>query len=189
MKAIDFMNQTEYLKKPGTAEDITSHPKFVIICTDGTIFYSDTSNDGKVISIYGNEVCCVRHEHYMAKLVENYFPDKTELAVKISQGNIFAPIFEFLGDGDIIFNNTTTYEGPTFFLHGIHGQLLIPPYPTDSQQNSLAQLEPYVNYFREIEVKEYQDIANNLKNTYFESGDMAIKNYFMRHQEHGKSRH
>ena len=189
MEAIDFMNQEIYSKQPGTVEDITSHPKFVLIRPDGTILYSDTSNDGKDISIHGVSVRCTHHQHYMAKLVENYFPEKQELAKKIDQGNIFAPIFEFLGDGNIIFNNTTTYEGPTFFLHGLHGQLLIPDNPTTYQQEAIAQLDPYVNYFRVIEVKEYQDVGQNIKDTYYEDGAIAIKNYFARQQEHGKARH
>lgn len=188
MEIIDFMNQNGYSKQPGTVDDITSHPKFVLIRPDGTILYSDTSNDGKNISIHGVDVKCTHHQHYMAKLVENYFPEKQELAEKIDQGNIFAPIFEFLGDGDVIFNNTTTYEGPTFFLHGLHGQLLIPNNLTDCQQEAIAQLEPYVNYFREIEVKVYQDVSQNIKDTYYEDGAVAIKNYFERQQEHGKAK-
>ena len=189
MEAIDFMNQSIYLKQPGTVDDITSHPKFVLIRPDGTILYSDTSNDGKIISIHGKEVKCTHHEHYMAKLVENYFPEKQELANKIEQGNIYAPIFEFLGEGNVLFNNTTTYEGPTFFLHGIHGQLLIPENPTDAQNEAIAQLDPYINYFKEIDVKEYQDVAYNIKDNYFEDGSVAIKNYFDRHSVHAKARH
>lgn len=30
MEAIDFMNQSIYLKQPGMVDDITSHPKFVL---------------------------------------------------------------------------------------------------------------------------------------------------------------
>ena len=46
-------------------------------------------------------------------------------------------IYEFLEEGNIVFNNITTYEGPTFFLNGVHGQLLIPINPTDIQKESL----------------------------------------------------
>ena len=56
MEAIDFMNGSSYLKEPGTVDDIASHPKFVLIRPDGTILYSDTSNDGKMISLHGTEV-------------------------------------------------------------------------------------------------------------------------------------
>ena len=66
MEAIDFMNQEIYSKQPGTVEDITSHPKFVLIRPDGTILYSDTSNDSKDISIHGISVRCTHHQHYMA---------------------------------------------------------------------------------------------------------------------------
>lgn len=188
MEIIDFMNQEIYSKQPGTVDDIMSHPKFVLIRPDGTILYSDTSNDEKTISLYGVDVMCTHHQHYMAKLVENYFPEKQELAEKINQGNIFAPIFEFLNEGNVIFNNTTTYEGPTFFLHGLHGQLLIPNNLTTFQNDAIAQLEPYINYFREIELKEYQDVSQNIKDTYYEEGSVAIKNYFERHQEYGKAK-
>lgn len=189
MEAIDFMNQSLYSKQPGSASDITSHPKFVLIRPDGTILYSDMSNDGREISISGNRVICTEHQHYMAKLVENYFPEKKELAKKINQGNVYAPIFEFLGEGNIIFNNITTYEGVMFFLHGIHGQLLIPDSPTDNQNEALAQLEPYVNYFREIEVKEYHDVNQNIKSSYYDDGATAIKNYFLRNQQLEKAKH
>ena len=188
MEAIDFMNQSIYLKEPGTVSDVESHPKFVVIRPDGTILYSDTSSDGQMISIHGKKVKCTHHKHYMAKLVENYFPEKVELANQIDQDNIFAPIFEFLEEGNILFNNTTTYEGITFCLYGVHGQLLIPENPTDSQKMALAQLDSYVNYFREIEVKEYSDIKRNIKDTYFEDGSVAIKNYLARQQEHGRLR-
>ena len=80
---------------------------------------------------------------------------------KIKQGNIYAPIYEFLEDGNILFNNTTTYEGPTFFINGIHGQLLLPINPTDAQIEALKELDLYVHYFREIEVKEYYDYEKN----------------------------
>ena len=108
---------------------------------------------------------------------------------KITQGNVYAPIYEFLEEGNIVFNNITTYEGPTFFLNGVHGQLLIPINPTDIQKESLKTLDPYVNYFREIEVKEYQDFEKNIKETYFENGSEAIKNFLARQQEYGQSRH
>ena len=166
-----------------------SHPKFALIRPDGIILYADMSNDGKIISIGDKEMICDQHQHYLAKLVENFYPEKTELLEKITQGNVYAPIYEFLEEGNIVFNNITTYEGPTFFLNGVHGQLLIPINPTDIQKESLKTLDPYVNYFREIEVKEYQDFEKNIKETYFENGSEAIKNFLARQQEYGQSRH
>lgn len=188
MQAIDYMNNCIYDKKPGTVDDLATHPKFVLIKPDGTIFYADTGNDSKKIMICGKEQTCSNHSHYLFKLLEGYFKEKVELLEKVKQNNVFAPIFEFLNDGDVIFNNTTTYEGPTFFLHGIHGQLLIPNDPTEKQIDAIKELDNYVNYFKEIEVKEYQDINKNIKETYFEEGSVAIKNYLIRHQENGKRR-
>ena len=189
MQAIDFMNECVYSKQPGTIDNVKSHPKFVLICPDGTILYSDMSNDGKTISIFNKEITCNQPQHYLAKLVENFFPDKIDLLEKIKQGNIYAPIYEFLEDGNILFNNTTTYEGPTFFINGIHGQLLIPINPTDAQNEALKELDLYVNYFREIEVKEYYDYEKNIKETYFENGSVAIQNYLARRQKYGHSRY
>lgn len=189
MHAIDFMNKSIYLKEPGTIDNMKGHPKFALIRPDGIILYADMSNDGKIISIGDKEMICDQHQHYLAKLVENFYPEKTELLEKITQGNVYAPIYEFLEEGNIVFNNITTYEGPTFFLNGVHGQLLIPINPTDIQKESLKTLDPYVNYFREIEVKEYQDFEKNIKETYFENGSEAIKNFLARQQEYGQSRH
>ena len=108
MKAINFMDKSIYSKQPGNVNDKQSHPKFVLICPDGIILYSDLSNDGKQIFFGGKKVTCGHHEHYIAKLIENYFPDKINLIKKLEQGNTFAPIFEFLEDGYIIFNNIQT---------------------------------------------------------------------------------
>lgn len=186
MQMIDFMNQNDYTKEIGTTESRKTHPKFVLIRPDGTILYSDLSNDEKMISIFGKEEKCMEHRQYIAKLIENFFPDRTDLKEKVLQGNIFAPIYDFLKEGDIIFNNTTTYEGPTFFLHGIHGQLLIPENPTESQIEALKILDAYINYFKTIEVKEYQDLEKNIKVTYFENGAVAVKNFLDRRQEYGR---
>ena len=189
MKAIDFMNKSIYSKQPGVVNDRKSHPKFVLICPNGIILYSDLSNDGKQISFNGRKVNCSHHEHYISKLIENYFPDKINLIQKLEQGNTFAPIFKFLEEGNVIFNNITTYEGLVFFLNGVRGQLLIPENLTDAQKEALSQLDPYVNYFNEIELKEYQDVSKDIKDTYIEKGSVVIQNYLDRQHAHRKPRH
>ena len=92
------------------------------------------------------------------------FPSATCMSVNDEVVHGFPSDYR-LKEGDIIFNNTTTYEGPTFFLHGIHGQLLIPENPTESQIEALKVLDAYINYFKTIEVKEYQDLEKNIKVT------------------------
>ena len=69
MEAIDFMNRTLYQKLPGNLDDISSHPKFVLIRPDGTTFYSDLSNDGKTIFVFDEEKICSSHIDYVGKLV------------------------------------------------------------------------------------------------------------------------
>lgn len=181
MEAIDFMNNKLYDKKPGFRDDLTSHPKLAVIRPDGTILYSDVSNDGKTFLAFGEEKICDNHTDYMKVLVERYFSQYPNMVEDAKKGNLFASIFELIEDGNVVFNNTTTYQGPTFFLHGIHGQLLLPAKQvTDAQKNSLEELNPYVSYFKEIEVKEYTDVSRNEKETYFEPGDIAITNYLNR---------
>lgn len=181
MEAIDFMSNQLYEKKPGTRDVISSHPKLVVIRPDGTILYSDTSNVGKNFSAFGEEHICDNHTDYMKALVDRYFSNDAQMVEDAKKGSLFANIFELIAYGNVLFNNTTTYQGPTFFLHGIHGQLLIPAKQiTEAQKGSLEELHPYVSYFEEIEVKEYTDIPKNEKETYFEPGNVAISNYLDR---------
>ena len=189
MEAIDFMNQTLYQKLPGSLDDISSHPKFVLIRPDGTIFYFVLSNDGKKITVFGQEKICDSHTDYIGKLVESYFSDHDAMVEDVKKGNLYDNLIQFLLDGNIIFNNITSYQGPLFFLHGTCGQLLIPPCSTEAQDESLTSLSEYIDYFKEIEVKEYHDILNNIKDSYREDGRVAINHYFERKSENKAHKH
>lgn len=186
MAVFDFINQCTYSKPAGNLNDMESHPKFVLIRRDGTILYSDTSNDEKEITIQGQKVQCNKHEHYLAKLIENYYQNSEELVEMVQQGNYFAPIFEFLNEGDIIFNNLTIYQFPYFYLFGVRGQLLVPEQITNQQKESLQWLDSYIKFFGEVSVEEYQNNDINRRVSYCDKGSTAIINYFMRHNEHEK---
>lgn len=88
MQMIDYMNEKDYTKEPGTIENQKSHPKFVLIRQDGTILYADLSNDEKLISIFGKTERCAEHRQYISKLIENFFPTRTDLKEKVIQGNL-----------------------------------------------------------------------------------------------------
>lgn len=188
MNALDFMTNRLYEKPPGVKDKVKTHPKIVIIKPDGTILFSDMSNDGMTYQALRKEFICERHEDYMKILAKSYFKDNEIFVQHAKNGNVFGNILDIIQDGNILFNNITTYEGPTFYLHGLHAQLLVVPNPTEEQKEALKELNPYVNYFREIEVKEYIDIANNIKNTYFEPGEVAISNFLERNSINAKKR-
>ena len=56
-----------------------------------------------MISIFGKEEKCMEHRQYITKLTENFFPDRTDLKEKVLQGNIFAPIYDFLKPGECFY--------------------------------------------------------------------------------------
>ena len=184
MNAIDFMNNKLYEKDPGCIEDKSTHPKFILIKPDGVILCSDISNDGKKFSAFDETFICSNHIDYMKKLVDGYFSSDLELVQAARVGNLYGSIKKLVEDGNILFNNSTTYVGPVYYLHGIHGALFLPNNVTDMQKDSLKEINDYIKYFREIEVKEGQSL-NYSKNIYIESGDTAIKNYLSRSSEKG----
>ena len=91
----------------------------------------------------------------------------------------------FLEEWEIMFSNTTTYTGPRFFINGICGLFLIPSTGiTPNQIEALAKLEPYTSYFKEITIKELEDVSTGISKTTIDSGKQAIKNYISKKLVH-----
>lgn len=196
MEAIDFINNKLYKKGPGNKEDISTHPKIIVIRPDGTILYSDTSNDGEKISTFGEKIICESHTDYIKVLSERYFKDNEQILKYAQTKDLYHSLLHLVEDGNIVFNNTTTYVGPTFYLHGIHGMLLIPEDYTNEQSFALKEINDYIKYFNQIEVVEYNksnekdDEHNKMpyKNIYFADGDVAINQYLSSSSEKGQKR-
>lgn len=178
MNAIDFMNNKKYDKNPGTDDNLKSHPKIIIIKKDGTILYSDTSNDGKRVMAFGEEIRCDTHTDYIKVLVDRFYSDNEEMVSNAKKEFLPGNMRNFLEEGEIMFSNTTTYTGPRFFINGICGLFLIPSTGiTPNQIEALAKLEPYTSYFKEITIKELEDVSTGISKTTIDSGKQAIKNY------------
>ena len=186
MQAIDFMNDCLYEKIPGTLDNLESHPKIIIIKKDGTILFSDRACDDKKYNMFGEEKVCNNHIDYVKVLVEKYFSDNSLMVESAKKGDLYGNLIEFIDDGNIVFNNTTTYDGPTFYINGVHGVLLIPDKFTEQQEYSLSLIDKYVNYFKTIQVVEYNDGTNSNKKdhiVYYDDGEVAINNYLERKNE------
>lgn len=185
MNAIDFMNNKKYDKNPGTDDNLKSHPKIIIIKKDGTILYSDTSNDGKRVMAFGEEIRCDTHTDYIKVLVDRFYSDNEEMVSNAKKEFLPGNMRNFLEEGEIMFSNTTTYTGPRFFINGICGLFLIPSTGiTPNQIEALAKLEPYTSYFKEITIKEFEDVSTGISKTTIDSGKQAIKNYISKKLVH-----
>lgn len=185
MNAIDFMNNKKYAKNPGTDDNLKSHPKIIIIKKDGTILYSDTSNDGKRVMAFGEEIRCDTHTDYIKVLVDRFYSDNEEMVSNAKKEFLPGNMRNFLEEGEIMFSNTTTYTGPRFFINGICGLFLIPSTGiTPNQIEALAKLEPYTSYFKEITIKELEDVSTGISKTTIDSGKQAIKNYISKKLVH-----
>ena len=185
MNAIDFMNNKKYDKNPGTDDNLKSHPKIIIIKKDGTILYSDTSNDGKRVMAFGEEIRCDTHTDYIKVLVDRFYSDNEEIVSNAKKEFLPGNMRNFLEEGEIMFSNTTTYTGPRFFINGICGLFLIPSTGiTPNQIEALAKLEPYTSYFKEITIKELEDVSTGISKTTIDSGKQAIKNYISKKLVH-----
>lgn len=185
MNAIDFMNNKKYDKNPGTDDNLKSHPKIIIIKKDGTILYSDTSNDGKRVMAFGEEIRCDTHTDYIKVLVDRFYSDNEEMVSNAKKEFLPGNMRNFLEEGEIMFSNTTTYTGPRFFINGICGLFLIPSTGiTPNQIEALAKLEPYTSYFKEITIKELEDVSTGISKTTIDSGKQAIKNYISKKLVH-----
>lgn len=181
MEIIDFVNKTNYTKE-SSKDNEKSHPKMFAIAPNGTIYLADTANDGKYLSILGNNEYLENHVSYMNVLIENYFSDNLMLlenAKKKSLSSFYENLLEFVKEGYIFFNNMTTYIGPMYSKDRLLGQLLIPKEITPEQQDSLKEVNSNIAYFKEIVVTEFTE-----DNSYehYESGATAIPNYLERNK-------
>ena len=194
MQAIDFMNDCLYDKEPGSLDNLKSHPKMIIIKKDGTILFSDRTSDDKKFTMFGEEIICNNHMDYMKALAEKYFSHNYKMIEDAKKGNLYGNLLDLIDDGNIVFNNVTTYDGPTFYLHGIHGSLLIPDNYTEQQEYSLTLIDEYINYFKTIEVVEYNigrysdENRKEVNMVYYEKGNVAVKNYLSRKSAKSKSK-
>ena len=184
MNVIDFMNNKKYDKNPGNEADLKSHPKIIIIKKDGTILYSDTSNDGKRVMAFGEEIRCDTHTDYIKVLVDRFYSDNEEMVSNAKKESLHDNMRNFIEEGEIMFSNTTTYIGPRFYINGICGLFLIPSTGiTPNQIEALAKLEPYTSYFKEITIQETKTkkVGKNFDldptSQIIDSGKQAIKNY------------
>lgn len=165
MALINFMTGMPYIAP--NHSDI----KLAVIRPNGDILLADKSYDGKAIQEFlPDEESHARIEvhtdycYILCKLFFQHNPILQEIIKKkdLHDINLYGIIVEMVNSGNIFFNNNTTYEGPTFFLHGKHGQLLIPEdVISEEQRNSLLELSPFFSDFREIEVKQYRTKENN----------------------------
>jgi hypothetical protein len=167
MELINFITGQPYIAPHH--EDI----KIAVICPDGTMLLADKSFDNVAMQDFGiNSPQYARietHIDYFYILCKKFFPDNHELQKMIQKNdlqqiNLYAIIVELVNSGFILFNNNTTYEGPTFFLHGKHGQVLIPQdVVTENQKETLSILEPFLSDFGKIEIKQYVTKQNKQK--------------------------
>ena len=107
MQAIDFMNDCLYGKKPGMVDNLLSHPKIIIIKQDGTILFSDRTNDNKKFTMFGEEKVCNSHIDYMKLLAEKYFSDNTRMVGFARKGNLYGNLLELVDTGNIVFIDTS----------------------------------------------------------------------------------
>lgn len=180
MEIIDFVNDCPYTLEPGTKDNKQSHPKIFIISPNGDIYYADKSNDDKYITIFEKHQYLENHVAYMNVLIEKYFSHNIMLvnnAKKRSLAGFYENLLEFVDEGYIIFNNMTSYAGVMYSEDKLTGQILIPKEITDDQKKSLKAIDPYVNYFKEIDITEFKSDKNC---KYYEQGYEAISNYLER---------
>ena len=118
MKMIDFMTKTEYMPSNQEKQDI----KMALILPDGTISLAGKSHDDKPMRNYGvtgPRKTVEVHVDYVRILCEHFFRDDQELLEYANQENFYAVIMHWIQQGIVLFNNSTTYEGPAWKTRAI----------------------------------------------------------------------
>ncbi len=191
MVMIDFLCDQKYQKGPGNAHDISTHPKMFVISPDGIVYYADCEYDGHVVSLLGEEILLSKHSDYMKVLIEKYFSHDLEMianAKKEGMVGFVQNLFQLVCKGYIVFNNLTTYSNSVLYtLHGTSGQFIsLKGSVTNLQKESLLQLNPYIQYFQDIEISLYTDFEHHVSEVYYQKGDQAIDCFLKGCSNYGK---
>ncbi|MEE3343600.1 MAG: hypothetical protein VZS44_05880 [Bacilli bacterium] len=171
MQTIDFMTGKKFIKDE---EDI----KFIIISPKGDIYLASKKYDEYLmkkdfkLDYYNDNDKCNHHKDYIQVLLNRFFKDnpnyKKYLKNFSSDENLIVTtnvIHQLLNDGYIIFSNLTTYGSMYYLLHGKNGRLFV-NYPTitKEQEESLKEIENYLEKFEEITIEKYSNHEKNICN-------------------------